>query len=95
MRKSIVLGIAFVAFSLTAALAPRAGKTNDPQEGPLQKADTLTAVVLMDSLRIISYIDSTGAERPADTTLIQPVPLSGVTEFKVVLPRNQALASKW
>jgi hypothetical protein len=92
-RKSIVFGIAVLALSLTAAVDPFGSRARTPQEGP-PHVDTVTAVVLIDSLRVISYIDSTGVERPPDSTLIPPVPLSGVTEFRIVLPRKEALATK-
>lgn len=88
--KSMVVVVALVGLSVIAVLERRPvnGRARGA-DAPLA-ADTLTATVEWDSMRVISYLDSAGVEHPVNGTVVPPVPLNGVSEFRVVIPRASA-----
>jgi len=88
MFKSIVLGLTGLAILFTVvsgALRYKAGALENLNDAA---SDTLTAIVLVDSIRVIAYVDSMGVARPPDRTLVPPVPIEGITSFQVVVPRR-------
>lgn len=90
--KLMVVGFALLTLWVSTARDPFQRGTPVQPSRRAQVAGVATAVVLVDSLQVISYIDSAGVAHPADSTLIPPVPLSGVSEFKIILDREQPLA---
>ena len=89
MSKSVVLGLAILALASTIVSSARRHEAGEPDQLN-SESDTLTAEVLVDSIRVIAYVDSTGVLRPPDSTLVPPVPISGITRFQVLVPRGAA-----
>jgi hypothetical protein len=90
MSKSIVLGLAVVALASTILSGAGRHEAGEREDQLNSESDTLTAEVLVDSIRVIAYVDSTGVLRPPDSTLVPPVPISGITRFQFLVRRGAA-----
>jgi hypothetical protein len=90
MSKSIVLGLAVLALVSTIISGAPRHKAGEQEDQLNSESDTLTAEVLVDSIRVIAYVDSTGVLRPPDSTLVPPVPISGITRFQIVVRQGGA-----
>lgn len=86
MYKPMVSGFAVLALVVTAVSVGR--ETPVMVDRPDSESYTLVAQVLVDSIRVIAYVDSAGIVRPPDSTLVPPVPIAGITGFQVLVPRK-------
>ena len=78
----LVLGV--FGLSLIVAFGSHPARPTTPVAGAAVHSDTLIGTVEIESLKVISYLDSAGVEHPADATLTPPVPIRGVSEVRVV-----------
>jgi len=85
LGKSMVLVFCLACLSAVRALLSGQSHTTADEVSGRLRSDTLFAKVEIDSLEVLSYVDDSGLEHPADSTLVPPVPTQGPRNVSFVV----------